>query len=134
MLRIEDLVLASSPSATDPVGALLQYGVLGIFAALMIMYTRGSIAREREKSDQAAQQAKELNEFIRNELLPKQVEAALLHKQVADVLEEAIQLITEMKIRDSILRQDKGNPPSGPRRGRAAEVGPPGGGDRDGGH
>ncbi len=106
----------SAGSGTDPLQMLLQYGVLGIFAVLLIMYTRGSIAREREKSDQAAQQVQELNTFIRGELLPKQVEATLLHKQVAEVLEEAIHLITEMKIRENI-RQDSGNPPFGGRRG-----------------
>ena len=84
---------------------------------LLIVYTRGSIAREREKSDQAAQQVNELNVFIRDELLPKQVEAALLHKQVAEVLEEAIQLITEMKIRDNIARQQMQQPNNGNRYG-----------------
>lgn len=116
MQRIVDLAAASA-TPTDPLQMLLQYGVLGIFAVLLIVYTRGSIAREREKSDQASQQAKELNEFIRNELLPKQVEANLLHKQVAEVLEEAIKLITEMKIRDSIRRGDDGSSASGARRG-----------------
>ena len=104
-------------ATTDPLQLLLQYGVLGIFAVLLIVYTRGSIAREREKSDQAAQQVNELNVFIRDELLPKQVEAALLHKQVAEVLEEAIQLITEMKIRDNIARQQMQQPNNGNRYG-----------------
>lgn len=116
MQRVVELAAAST-APTDPLQMLLQYGVLGIFAVLMILYTRGSIAREREKSDQASQQAKELNEFIRNELLPKQVEATMLHKQVAEVLEEAIQLITEMKIRDSIRRGDDGKSAGGARRG-----------------
>ena len=115
------LLAATSTTSSDPLQALLQYGVLGIFAMMLIVYTRGSIARERDKSDQAEQQVKELNNFIRSELLPKQVEATLLHKQVAEVLEEAIQLITEMKVRDSIRRQDQQYPdpppPVGGRRG-----------------
>lgn len=90
----------------DPLPALLQYGVLGIFAILMIIYTRGSIAREREKADRSEAKVEELNNFIRQELLPKQVESTLLYKQVAETLEDAIQLITEIKIRDSINRQD----------------------------
>ncbi len=114
---------AAQADASDPLTLLLQYGVLGIFAVLMILYTRGSIAREREKGDQSAQQVQELNNFIRNELLPKQVEAALLHKQVAEVLEEAITLITEMKIRESINRHDAGSPP---------QFGPGAGGGRRG--
>jgi hypothetical protein len=129
MQRFFDLAAATVAAPSDPLQLLLQYGVLGIFAALLIVYTRGSIARERDKSDQSSAQVEKLNDFIRNELLPKQVEATLLHKQVADVLEEAIQLITEMKIRDSILRSENGLPPSG-RRQRAAINKPVEGDDR----
>ncbi len=103
---------AQQASSTDPLQLLLQYGVLGIFAVLMIIYTRGSIAREREKYDQAQLQVDKLNEFIRVELLPKQVETALLHKQVAEVLEQALQIIQETKIRDSMYRQQ--HPPALP--------------------
>jgi hypothetical protein len=84
----------------------------------LVIYTRGSVTRERERSDKAEITVEKLNDFIRNEMLPKQVEATLLHKQVAEVLEEAIQLITEMKVRDSIRRQDKDDPPSDPSGGR----------------
>lgn len=108
------LSLAEAAAEVDPLPTLLQYGVLGVFAVLLVIYTRGSIARERAKSDAAEMQVQELNNFIRSELLPKQVEATLLHKQVAEVLEEAVQLITEMKVRDSISRQDDGR---GGRRG-----------------
>jgi hypothetical protein len=111
------LILAAEGSA-DPVSLLLQYGPLGIFAALMALYTRSSIKREQEKADQAAQQVQDLNNFIRAELLPKQVEQTMLHKQVADVLEQAVQLITETKIRNQIQRGDDGGPPFNPGVGR----------------
>ena len=96
----------------DPVGMLLQYGVLGIFAVLLILYAKSSIAREQDRSERAENQVKELNEFVRNELLPKQVEATLLHQQVAEVLGEAVELIAEIKI---IERNER-------RRGRNPEV------------
>jgi hypothetical protein len=86
----------------DPLSLLLQYGVLGIFAILLIMYARSSIGRDREKADRAEQHVRELNDFIRSELLPKQVEATLLHKQVTEVLHQAIELLTEVRIRDEI--------------------------------
>lgn len=117
---MQPIQFLAAASDVDPLSALLQYGVLGVFAFLLIVYTRGSITREREKSDSAQQQVDKLNEFIRTELLPKQVETALLHKQVAEVLEQAVQLITEMKIRDNIYRHDTGPPshlPGGDRRG-----------------
>lgn len=97
---------AGSDVTSDPIMALVQYGALGIVVILLVVYTRGSVARERERTDKAEQQVRDLNDFIRNDLLPKQVEATLLHKQVTEVLEEAIQLITEMKVRDSIRRSD----------------------------
>lgn len=100
---------AGAATASDPVSLLLQYGVLGVFAALLVIFTRGSITRERQKYDEAQAQIDKLNEFIRTELLPKQVETALLHKQVAEALEEAVKVITEMRIRDSIKRE--GGPP-----------------------
>lgn len=102
---------AAGADTSDPVFALVQYGALGIIVFLLVIYTRGSVTRERERSDKAEQLVKELNEFIRSEMLPKQVEATLLHKQVAEVLEEAIQLISEMKVRDSIRRSDQGPSP-----------------------
>lgn len=116
MQRLSEWAAAAATSG-DPLQLLLQYGVLGIFAVLMILYTRGSITREREKGDKAEAQVEKLNDFIRNELLPKQAEANMLHKQTAEVLEEAIQLITEMKIRDNISRQDHQPPYNGGRRG-----------------
>lgn len=101
----------------DPWQIFLQYGVLGAVVVLLILYTRGSITREREKADQVTQREREradqamsqvdqLNDYIRSEMLPKQVESSILHKQVAEVLEQAIQIITEMKIRDNVRRQD----------------------------
>lgn len=96
------LNLAAATDSSDPLLTLVQYGALGVIVILLVLYTRGSVTRERERTDKAEQQVNELNDFIRNELLPKQVEATMLHKQVAEVLEEAIQLITEMKIRDNL--------------------------------
>lgn len=113
---------ATGTAASDPLLTLVQYGALGVIVVLLVLYTRGSVTRERERSDKAETTVEKLNDFIRNEMLPKQVEATLLHKQVAEVLEEAIQLITEMKVRDSLRRQQgKEDPPSdstGGRRGR----------------
>lgn len=113
MQRILQLA-ADGATVSDPAQLLLVYGPLGIFAALLVMFVKGAVAREREKSDQAEKQVQELNEFIRGELLPKQVEATLLHKQVAEVLGQAVQLISELKMRDSLRRED---PPHGGMRG-----------------
>lgn len=91
---------AAAAQPSDPLSAILQYGVLGAFAVLLILYAKSSIKREQDRTERAEQQVKELNEFVRNELLPKQVEATLLHQQVAEVLGEAVELIAEIKILD----------------------------------
>jgi hypothetical protein len=80
--------------ATDP---LAQYGLVGIVIAALMAYARTSIQRERDRADRAENQVQELNNFIRTELLPKQVEGTILHKQVAEVLGDAIDVISEMK-------------------------------------
>ena len=95
--------------AADPVQMLLQYGVLGIMAALLLVYARSSIKRENDRADRAEQQVRELNDFIRGELLPKQIEATLLYKQVADVLGEAVTLISDIKAIERNERR-RGNP------------------------
>lgn len=100
---------ASGADTSDPVLALVQYGALGIIVILLVIYTRGSVNRERARTDRAEQTVDKLNEYIRGELLPKMGEANSLYKQVSEVLEDAIQLITEMKVRDNIRRED---PPS----------------------
>lgn len=96
-------------SAADPASLLLVYGPLGLIAFLLIMYAKSTVKREHEKADAAEQQVKDLNDFIRNELLPKQVEATILHKQVAEVLGDAVRVISDLKYRD--------DPPRDGRRG-----------------
>ena len=97
---------AAGADTTDPVLALVQYGALGVIVILLVIYTRGSVTRERQRTDKAEQQVDKLNGYIRGELLPKMGESASLYKQVSEVLEEAIQLITEMKVRANIRRED----------------------------
>lgn len=87
----------TAEAAADPTSLLLAYGPLGIFAALLIWYAKTSIAREQLRTERAEQQVKELNEFIRKELLPKQIEGNLLSQQVAEVLGQAVEIIAEMK-------------------------------------
>lgn len=117
-MQTMSFLAAAGADTNDPLLALVQYGALGIIVILLVIYTRGSVTRERERTDKAEQQVRDLNDFIRGEMLPRQVEATLLHKQVAEVLEDAIQLITEMKVRDNIRRSDvDSRDSSGGRRG-----------------
>lgn len=102
--------LAAEGGTSDPLTMLLQYGVLGIVAVLLIIFARSAINRDRDRADKAEAQVKELNDFIRNELLPRQVEATILHKQVAEVLAEAVQLISEIKYLDRTTAERRRGP------------------------
>lgn len=96
---------------TNPLTYIVQLGILGPFLAILIVHTRNSIKREQDRADRAEAQVKELNDLIRSELLPKQVEATILYKHVTEVLADAVQIISEMKYRD------RDEPPGRGRRG-----------------
>ena len=100
MILSDVLWEATDAVSADPLPSLAQYGVLGIIVILLVLYARASIKRENDRADKAEQQVIDLNQFIRQELLPKQVEATVMYKQVTDALEQAIQMLTEMKYRD----------------------------------
>jgi hypothetical protein len=93
-----DILHLAAEAGGDPLGVLLQYGPLGAFAILLILYTKSSITREQQRTERCEQQVKELNDYIRSELLPKQVQATLLHQQVAEVLAEAVEIIAGVKM------------------------------------
>jgi len=107
------LVIAADSVSADPLTYIVQLGILGPFLAILIVHTRNSIKREQERADRAEAQVKELNELIRSQLLPTQVEATILYKQVAEVLTDAVQIISDIKYRD----RDQGLDPPRTRRG-----------------
>lgn len=107
------LTQAADSVSADPLNYIVQLGILGPFIAILIVYTRNSIKREQERTERAEAQVRELNELIRSEFLPKQVEATILYKQVAEVLGDAVQIISEIKYRD----RDSGSDPPRTRRG-----------------
>lgn len=119
-MQLNSLAAATGADTSDPVLMLVQYGALGVIVILLVMYTRGSVTRERQRTDKAEQQVDKLNEYIRGELLPKMGEANSTYKEVSEVLAEAIKLITEMKVRDNVRREGTPShetPTSGTRRG-----------------
>lgn len=79
----------------DPSGQLLQYGILGIFACLMI-YALGkffkimqeSSKRETARADRAEEQNRLLNEMIRDKVIPELTRAADANSRVLALFDE----------------------------------------------
>lgn len=61
---------------TDPgvpaviTASLLQYGILGIFAGLMLILVRTLLKREQERSDTLAAEVTRLNTLIQDKAIP----------------------------------------------------------------
>ncbi len=101
----------ATKASTDPLSLLLNWGPLGAIAVLLIIRDQTAAKRDRERVDKAEATVRELNDFIRTELLPKQAESTFVYKQVAEVLQDAINLISAIKYHQE--RTDV--PPRGPR-------------------
>jgi hypothetical protein len=85
------LVPADGAGASDPVtGVLLQYGALGVLAALAVAAVRvlfkrltAAVEREQQRADRLEEELRKLNELIRGELIKSIGDAT---KAVADAL------------------------------------------------
>lgn len=116
--------LAATPGTVD-VGGFLQYGAVGLIAALGIVFFRLAYKRESDrsdrieadaktdriealvKSDKASQRYDELVEKI----LPVMLETALAAKQNMELLKEVNEKIVPLL--NEIERQNRGRGPNG---------------------
>lgn len=62
-------------AAADPLSSLVQYGVLGIFAALLVMFGRSLVKREQERADAVQAENLRLNQLIQDKTIPALVTA-----------------------------------------------------------
>lgn len=85
---------------------LSQYGVLGIFAILMITFIRTMYKRETDRADSLAQENRDLHEYMREKVIP-----ALI--SVTATMEDASTLLVEMH---AIVRELREIPPVRRRR------------------
>lgn len=59
----------------DVLAPLMQYGVLGTFTLLLLLYSYRQIQREQARADAATAEVARLNEMIRKEMTPALVQA-----------------------------------------------------------
>lgn len=49
---------------------LMQYGVLGVFAVLLVMFARALLQREQQRGDAAAAEVQRLNNIMQEKTIP----------------------------------------------------------------
>jgi len=94
------LVIAAAEAGSD-LAALTQYGVLGAFAILLVLFARTAYKRETDRSDRLESENTRLNQSIQEKVIPALVEATT-------ALEQAAQLIHDME-RDLGRRRGAGD-------------------------
>lgn len=78
------LMVADAANGPD-VSLLTQYGVLGLFAIIMIYIIAKMYNRETKRADACADQVEKLNEFIRDKVIPALTSAAEVLKEHVDI-------------------------------------------------
>lgn len=63
-------LLAEAVTSSIDIGVLAQYGVLGVFAFILVVFARGAHQRERDRADRLEAENKRLNEAIQGQVIP----------------------------------------------------------------
>lgn len=84
------LVADTIQASGSEFGSLAQYGVLGIFAVLLIVFAKTSYKRETDRSDRLDAEVTRLNSLIVDRVIPALTTAA-------SSVEEATALLREMQ-------------------------------------
>ncbi len=79
-----DHVLAEAGSVD--VSVFAQYGVLGIFAFMLVIFAKGAHQRERDRADRMEAENKRLNELILDRVIPALSSATRAAEESAELL------------------------------------------------
>lgn len=72
----------------DPIlQPLLQYGVLGIFAVLLIVFAKSLLKREQDRGDSSQNEVTRLNNLIQDKMIPALTSANQAIVQVTALLQ-----------------------------------------------
>lgn len=83
------------------VGVLAQYGVLGIFAALLVLFARTAYKRETDRADRLEADVRRLNDTIQDKVIPALMSAT-------KAAEESASLISDLQRERIFLARMKG--------------------------
>ncbi len=98
-------VLLAEPGSTVDFGLFAQFGVVGVIAAMGIVFAKGAYARERDRADRMEAENKRLNELILDRVIPTLMSASRVGEETTELL-RAIQ-----RERDSQQPQQQQQPP-----------------------
>lgn len=84
------MLVVAAAEAGGEFSVLAQYGVLGAFAILLVLFARTAYKRETDRSDRLESENSRLNNSIQEKVIPALVEATT-------ALEQAAQLIHDME-------------------------------------
>lgn len=92
--------LAAAEGGVD-IGGLAQYGVLGIFAILLILFARISYKRETDRSDRAEAEIARLNAWLQEKAIPALLASARANEDSQELLREMYQSLRDLPRRPS---------------------------------
>lgn len=98
-------VLAASSGSSD-LSVLGQYGVLGVFAAMLVVFARVSYKRETDRADRLEQDNKRLNETIQDRVIPALLSATRAVEESGELL-NAMQREREVATSRRHAREDR---------------------------
>jgi hypothetical protein len=85
-----------SASSAFNLGTLAQYGVLGVFAAMLVWFAKGAHQRERDRGDRLEGEVQRLNALIADRVIPTLNSASRAAEDSAELL-NAIQRERELR-------------------------------------
>lgn len=74
--------------AEGDLSILAQYGVLGVFAILLIIFAKTAYKRETERADRLEQEVLRLNQLIQDKHIPALESATYALKEATDALQK----------------------------------------------
>lgn len=102
--------LAADSGGAGDMGVLAQYGVLGIFAILLILFAKTSYKRETDRADRLEQEVLRLNNLIIERVIPALTSATNAVEDATELLrsvqrEREINALNERDARTAARRR-----------------------------
>jgi hypothetical protein len=98
---------AESDGGVGDMGVLAQYGVLGVFALLLILFAKISYKRETDRADRLEAEVVRLNNLIIDRVIPALGSATSVVEDATDLL-RSMQRERELERAREIRRRDTG--------------------------
>lgn len=78
--------LAAAGADNLDLSVFAQYGVLGVFAAMLVWFAKGAHQRERDRADRLEEENKRLNSLIVDRVIPTLTDATAAAKEAGKLM------------------------------------------------